>query len=124
MVSDGEMKPVQEKEPQIPQSLDKELNVVLSKENDWSKYKTEKLDVCGHDSLKKFKSELLDDNKTVDVNQLKLDLNLGSFLINKNPSHSQHSSSMKDNKKEPQTIKSASNHNSHASAQINQNNVK
>jgi len=65
--------------------LEKEVIQVLNKENQWNKYNTEKPDINLHDSLKKFKTELLKDSKTIDINQLKLDINFDQiFLKNKN----------------------------------------
>ena len=55
-----------------------------NKETHWSKYNTEKREENPHDSLKKLKSEMLKDSKTIDLSQLKLDINFDQlFLKNK-----------------------------------------
>lgn len=112
IISEVEIKPL-EKDPNYPQQLEKEINNVIIKENDWNKYKTEKLEVYQHDSLKKFKSELLEDSKTIDINQLKLDLNFDHHLPKNRKITSNHSSIA--DKKEAQTIKSNENNNSKGS---------
>ena len=120
MVSDPDDKKL-DKETESPKFLEKEIMSVLNKENDWGKYKTEKLDAGGHDSLKKFKSEFLkEDSKTIDINQLKLDINFEQHLVksknNTNPTHSLNNT--KDNK-EMHSIKSSSHHSNHESSPKN-----
>lgn len=104
---------------EIKEIKDKEIIENIIKETDWSRLKTEKLhglhDHSHYDLLKKFKSELNDNTHPIDLNQLKLDLNISNNFIKKFPNkdpdnpnsiHSLKQNSInKDQKKENQTVK-------------------
>ena len=89
-----------------PQPLENEINNIISKEANWIRFKTEKLEPSQHDSIKKFRTELLREQMTIDINQLKLDMNLDAHLKNRVINNSSKQGTMQD-QKQGQTIKSA-----------------
>lgn len=91
----------------ITPTLEKEIVSVINKERKFDHYKTDKNGSSAHDSLKKFKSEFLnDENKTIDLNQLKLDLNFGSDFMKKQASQS--NPSFKQQEQDPKEAKKTS----------------
>ena len=63
--------------------LENEINNALSKEIDWNRLKTEKLEASRNDALRKFRTELMGGQVTIDINQLKLDMNIDAHLKNR-----------------------------------------
>lgn len=86
-------------------SIEKEISSVVVKEVDWNKLKTNKETTPSH-NFQKFKSELLNENsKTIDLGQLKLEINFGQkFIKNQNTSNSP--PSFKNDKQKSMTSKS------------------
>lgn len=116
IVSDGEVRSP-EKEI-ILQPLENEINNILSKETNWIRFKTEKLESIQHDSIKKFRTELLREQMTIDINQLKLDMNLDAHLKNRVINTSSKQGTMQD-QKQGQTIKSATQNSAEGSSNKN-----
>lgn len=116
-MSDGE---VRQPEKEItPQPLEHEIHNILSKEANWIRFKTEKPEASQHDSIKKFRTELLMEQKTIDINQLKLDMNLDAHLKNRVINNSSKPGTLQDQKdqKQGQTLKSATQNSAEGSSQ-------
>ena len=102
--------------------LENEINNALSKETDWNRLKTEKQEASHNDALRKFRTELMGGQVTIDINQLKLDLNIDAHLKNRVIKNSNNAGGTFQEQKQGQTIKSGSQH-SGGSSKNNKANV-
>lgn len=102
--------------------LEKEINNALAKEIDWNRLKTEKLEANHNDALRKFRTELMGGQVTIDINQLKLDMNIDAHLKNRVIKNTNFAEGTFHEQKQGQTIKSGSQH-SGGSSKNNKANV-
>ena len=103
--------------------LENEINNALSKEIDWNRLKTEKLEASRNDALRKFRTELMGGQVTIDINQLKLDMNIDAHLKNRLIKSSSNIGDNFQEQKQGQTVKSGSQHSGGGSSKNNKLNV-